>query len=113
MRINIVMGFFLPMPPAAGGATEKSWHRLSVEFARRGHEVTVVSRTWPGWPDRETIDGVRHVRVPGHDHSSRLSRNLQLDFFWSLRAGRALPPAEVTIVNCVALTKLAEWGAPL
>ena len=109
MRINIVMGFFLPMPPAAGGATEKSWHRLSVEFARRGHEVTVVSRTWPGWPDRETIEGVRHVRIPGHDHSSRLSRNLRMDFFWSLRAGRALPPAEVTIVNCVALPLWLGW----
>ena len=32
MKITIVMGFFLPMPPAAGGATEKSWHSLAEEF---------------------------------------------------------------------------------
>jgi glycosyltransferase involved in cell wall biosynthesis len=109
VKIAIAMGFFLPMPPAAGGATEKSWHRLSVEFARRGHEVTVLSRRWPGWPDRETIDGVRHVRLPGHDHSGSLPGNLFQDLLWSLRVGRALPPADVTIVNCLALPVWLGW----
>jgi hypothetical protein len=42
MNITIAMGFFLPVPPAAGGATEKSWHRLALEFARKGHAVTMV-----------------------------------------------------------------------
>jgi glycosyltransferase involved in cell wall biosynthesis len=109
MKITIVMGFFLPMPPAAGGATEKSWHRLSIDLARRGHDVTVLSRCWPGWPDRETIDGVRHVRRPGSDHSGRLSKNLLLDLVWSVRAWRALPPADVTVVNCLALPVWLGW----
>jgi glycosyltransferase involved in cell wall biosynthesis len=97
------MGFFLPVPPAAGGATEKSWHRLAVEFARAGHEVTVVSRRWPGWPDRETLDGVTHFRIPGFGHSPKLWRNLVLDFVWSLRVFFRLPIADVTVVNAVAL----------
>jgi len=25
MRISIVNGFFLPVPPVSGGSTEKSW----------------------------------------------------------------------------------------
>ena len=53
MKINIVMGFFLPMPPDSGGATEKTWSRLAHELTLRGHEVTVVSRRWKQWPDRE------------------------------------------------------------
>ena len=109
MTVTIVMGFFLPVPPAAGGATEKSWHRLAGEFARAGHAVTVVSRRWPGWPDRELRDGVRHLRLPGHDHSGRLGRNLWLDLRWSLRVWRALPRADVTIVNCVALPAWLGW----
>lgn len=109
MKITLVMGFFLPMPPAAGGATEKSWNRLAVEFARRGHEVTIISRTWPGWPDRETREGVRYVRLPGYDHTPRLGRNLWLDFWWSRRAGRALPPADITIVHCLALPVWLGW----
>jgi glycosyltransferase involved in cell wall biosynthesis len=109
MKITIVMGFFLPMPPEAGGATEKSWHRLACEFARRGHEATVVSRAWRGWPDRETRDGVRHVRVRGADHTRRLARNLWRDLWWSWRAARVLPAADVTVVNCVALPVWLGW----
>jgi len=109
MKITIVMGFFLPMPPDAGGATEKSWHRLALEFTRRGHEVTIISRRWSGWPDVETRDGVRHIRLPGHDHSSRLARNLWRDFVWSLRVKRALPPADVTVVNNVTLPVWLGW----
>jgi glycosyltransferase involved in cell wall biosynthesis len=103
VRITIVMGFFLPVPPAAGGATEKSWHRLAHEFAAQGHTVTVISRQWPGWPDDEQRDGVRHRRLPGHAHTPHLLRNLWHDFRWSLRAGRALPSADVTVVHSVAL----------
>ena len=109
MKITIAMGFFLPMPPDAGGAVEKSWHRLALEFVRRGHEVTILSRCWAGWPDAETRDGVRHVRLPGFDHSSKLSRNLWRDFVWSLRVKRALPPADVTVVNSVALPVWLGW----
>jgi glycosyltransferase involved in cell wall biosynthesis len=103
VKISIVMGFFLPVPPAAGGATEKTWHRLAVEFAASGHEVTVFSRRWPGFPDRETLAGVQHVRLRGCAHTPRLWKNLLHDFFWSWRVFRALPPADIVIVNCVAL----------
>jgi len=103
VKITIAMGFFLPLPPAAGGATEKTWHRLALEFAAAGHEVTVFSRRWPGFPDRETLSGVHHVRLRGGAHTPRLWKNLLNDFFWSWRVFRALPPAEIVILNCVAL----------
>jgi glycosyltransferase involved in cell wall biosynthesis len=103
MKVSIVMGFFLPVPPAAGGATEKTWHRLALEFAAAGHEVTIFSRRWPGFPDRETLAGVQHVRLRGCAHTRRLWQNLWHDFFWSWRVFRTLPPADIVIVNCVAL----------
>ncbi len=106
MRITIVMGFFLPVPPLAGGATEKTWHRLAGEFAARGHDVTVISRLWPGLPPQETRDGVRHVRVRGFAHTPSLPCNLWRDLQWSLRVARALPAADVTVANCVALPLL-------
>jgi glycosyltransferase involved in cell wall biosynthesis len=109
MRITIVMGFFLPMPPAAGGATEKSWDGLAREFARRGHQVTVISRSWPDWPDREQIAGVTYLRLRGYSHTPRLRRNLWRDFLWSARVGRALPAADITVVNCIALPVWLGW----
>jgi glycosyltransferase involved in cell wall biosynthesis len=103
MKINLVMGFFLPMPPAAGGATEKSWYLLAREFAARGHEVTIHSRCWPGWPAGEVREGIRHVRSGGFAHTASLPCNLLLDFIWGLRVSRRLAAADVTVAHCVTL----------
>jgi glycosyltransferase involved in cell wall biosynthesis len=103
MRISIVNGFFLPLPPISGGATEKSWYNLGRQFAARGHDVTMFSRRWRGLPDQETSEGIRHVRLPGADHQRSLWRNLLLDFIWSWRVFFALPPADIVVVNAVAL----------
>ncbi len=103
MKINVAMGFFLPVPPLAGGATEKSWHGLAREFAARGHSVTVLSRHWPGLPAAEQAGGVNHVRLRGHAHTANLGRNLWLDLLWSWRVWRRLPRADVTVAHCVAL----------
>jgi hypothetical protein len=40
MRITIVQGAFLPVPPVLGGAVEKIWFALGKEFASRGHGDT-------------------------------------------------------------------------
>lgn len=103
MKIALSFGFFLPVPPARGGATEKIWHALGRRLAARGHEVTAFTRCWPGWPDRETIDGVTFHRLPGWDHTTRLWQNLILDFRWSLRVRRALAPDQVVISHNISL----------
>ena len=103
MKITIVAGFFLPVPPVRGGAMEKTWHRLASEFTRAGHEVTFISRCWPGFPERETVDGIKHLRLQGADHTGSLVANLLLDFFWSVRVCLALPPGDIVITNSVAL----------
>jgi glycosyltransferase involved in cell wall biosynthesis len=103
MKITIVMGFFLPVPPALGGATEKTWHRLAQEFAARGHDVTVISRRWQNWPHEQQIENVRHVRLPGFSHRRKLWQNLALDFVWSWRVLRRLPSADIAVVHAVAL----------
>lgn len=103
MKITIVLGFFLPCPPAAGGAVEKSWYRLARLFAGKGHTVTIVSRQWQDWPDREKIDGVNFLRLPGHDHQSSLWRNLWLDLLWCIRVHRHLPEADVLVLNTISL----------
>jgi len=103
MRITIVMGFFLPVPPVAGGAMEKMWWRLGRAYARRGHEVTIISRRWPGSPRTEAVDGVRLIRIDGWDQRRRLWQNLVLDAFWGWRVLRRLPPGDILVTNTVAL----------
>lgn len=103
MRITIVMGFFLPVPALAGGATEKIWHRLGELMADEGHDVTIISRRWPGLADRETIGRLTHLRLPGMNHTRFLPTNLLLDGLWGLRVIRALPPGDVVVCNTVSL----------
>ncbi len=114
MKITIVCGFFLPVPPILGGSTEKIWHRLAREFVAAGHTVTMVSRRWPGWPDRETeLDGgLTHLRLPGRTHTRFLPLNLLLDFLWGLQVAWHLPPADVVVCNTVTLPVYLRWVKP-
>ena len=99
LRITIVQGAFLPVPPLLGGAVEKAWHALGREFARQGHAVTHVSRAHPDLPAEEIDGGVRHRRVAGFA-APRSSWRLKLcDLVYSLRARRVLPAADVLVTN--------------
>ena len=69
----------------------------------------MISRRWRDFPNRETTEGVRHVRLPGWDHQRRLWQNLILDFIWSWRVFFALPVADIVVVNAVALPAWLGW----
>ncbi len=99
MKITIVQGAFLPVPPLRGGAIEKIWFALGQEFVRRGHSVTHLSRQFSGLPDDETIGGVRHLRVRGHDAPRSLLALKFFDLLYSMRIVRKLPPADVLVTN--------------
>ena len=109
MRITIVQGPFLPVPPLRGGAVERVWFELGKAFARRGHDVTHVSRRFAGLPDEEIIEGVRHLRVPGFDSPGAWRPFLGIDLIWPLRlvydfiyarrVRRCLPHADLVVTN--------------
>src|ERR1700704_1708922 len=107
MKITIVLGAFLPVPPIMGGAVEKVWFQLGQEFARRGHDVVQISRASPQFPNDEVINGVRHLRVRGFDTPGSLFWLKFLDLLYSIRAMSILrsrrmselPKADVIVTN--------------
>lgn len=107
LRITILQGAFLPVPPLRGGAVEKMWFELGKQFSQQGHRVCHVSRSFPGLPPEELIDGVRHVRVRGYDTPANWLHLKLLDLLYSLRALRVLPPADILITNTFWLPILA------
>jgi glycosyltransferase involved in cell wall biosynthesis len=107
MKITIVAGAFLPIPPIMGGAVEKVWFMLAKEFARHGHEIVVVSRASPALPDRAVADGVRYLRVRGFDTPRSLVWLKFLDLLYSLRARPVLPEADILVTNTFWLPVLA------
>jgi glycosyltransferase involved in cell wall biosynthesis len=61
LRVAILIGQF---PPHDVGGAERQADRLAAALAARGHEVTVITRRWPGRAARETRDGFAIVRTP-------------------------------------------------
>ena len=107
MRISILQGAFLPVPPLRGGAVEKLWFELGKQFHKQGHRVCHVSRSFPELPSFEEIDGVRHIRVSGFDTPANGLQLKLFDLLYSLRALRSLPPADILITNSFWMPILA------
>ena len=99
MRITILQGAFLPVPPLRGGAVERLWFELGKQFSRQGHSVCHVSRRFPDLPTHELIEGVRHLRVKGYDTPKNGLQLKALDLLYSLGALSVLPPADILITN--------------
>lgn len=99
MKITIVQGPYFPVPPINGGAVEKVWFGLGKEFARRGHEVTHISRLDLRLPQDEVIDGVKHVRIRSVDRPLNQFGINFFDLLYSLRVMRRLPEADILVTN--------------
>jgi glycosyltransferase involved in cell wall biosynthesis len=108
MKITIVQGAFLPVPPMLGGAMEKVWFALGQEFARRGHEVKHISRAYPGLSARETRGGVKHRRLSGFAQPRSLAVLKLLDLWYSLRVRAILPEGDILVTNTFWLPMLVR-----
>ena len=66
--------------PEVIGGYERNCQRFSEEWARRGHQVAILTRQSPGLASRETIDGVEVFRalpdVPTNRHARGLASRL-------------------------------------
>lgn len=85
MKITIVQGAFFPVPPILGGAVEKIYFKLGQEFVDLGHEVTHISRSHPSFENKETINGVSHIRVKGFSTPKSLLILKFYDLIYTLR----------------------------
>ena len=99
MKITILQGAFLPVPPKLGGAVEKMWFALGKEFASKGHEVVHISRLFNDLPKEELIDGVLHKRVAGYATPASGLYLKWLDLVYTIRAKSAIPDNTDVIVT--------------
>lgn len=114
MKITIVQGPFLPIPPLLGGAIEKIWYALGKQFASKGHEVTHISRSYKGLADSESVNGVSYKRFGGFNSPQSIVFRLILDFIYAFRVYNKLPKADILVTNSFTLPLLIrtkKYGA--
>lgn len=99
MRIAIITGPFLPVPPAPCGAVERIWHELAGEFAAHGHQVTFLCRGHEDQSQNETIHAIRYIRRTLFKRSRRLWWDLVRDLLYSCRMLPLVPPSDIVVTN--------------
>jgi len=99
MKITIVQGAFLPVPPIEGGAVEKLWYSMGKEFAKLGHEVTHISKRTPKLKNDEIVDNVSYIRIKGYTHTNNPIVHKFFDCLYSLRAFISISKSDIIITN--------------
>lgn len=99
MKITIATGPIFPVPTIRGGAAQRVWEGLIPEFVKRGHEVTVFAREFPGQPNKETANGIRYLRRGGYEQSTSIKRDLVQCLMYALKVAQHVPPGDVVVTN--------------
>lgn len=108
MKITIVTGPFLSLPPASCGAIEKIWHDLENEFTKMGNSVTFLCRSHYSQKAYENIEGMTFIRKTSFKRSSSIYLDLLKDFIYSLVMYLYLPKADSLVTNTFWLPILAS-----
>ncbi len=112
LRITILSGPFLPMPPAPCGAVERVWDGLAHVFARRGHRVTVLCQGHPNQRPDEIKDGVRYIRRTHYSRPKSTALSLIKDGLYSAHMFAHLPEGDFLITNTFWMPFLLSWWNP-
>ena len=112
MKITIATGPIFPVPAVRGGAVQRLWEGLAREFAKRGHEVTIFAREFPGQATEETVDGIRYVRRGGYAQSTSINRDLVQCLLYALKTARHVPPGDVVVTNDFWMPAVLPWLKP-
>jgi glycosyltransferase involved in cell wall biosynthesis len=95
MNIAFALGHELSFPPTRGGGVNSLLESLSRAFAAEGHSVTAYSPRFDSMRERETIEGVRHIRFKGSQRRSNNLVNAILGLPYALSLRAALEPCDV------------------
>ena len=112
MKITIATGPIFPVPAVRGGAVQRLWEGLAREFAKRGHEVTIFAREFPGQAKAESVDGIRFVRRGGYEQSTSIKRDLVQCLLYALKTARHVPAGDVVVTNDFWMPAVLPWAKP-
>lgn len=99
MKICIITGPFMCLPPYSTGAIEKIWAKKGEYMRRKGDEVIFVSKR-PILNEQDT-DVRNRIYVKGYDRTKSWWGDLLLDLIYSYRALKAAPLSDIVVLNSI------------
>ncbi len=96
MRISIITGPFMSLPPYSTGAVEKLWFELGKEF-EKNNEVHFISKRF----SRQQMDNDKFLYIKGYTPKKNKIYNLILDFIYSYKALKKTPKSDIVILNSI------------
>jgi glycosyltransferase involved in cell wall biosynthesis len=104
MRILYITEIYPDVKHGVGvwGGGEKQFYEISRIMAKRGHDVTVLTCSFPGQSDEETLDGVRVVRLglTREPHTGAARRVILPILTYILRTSREAMRIRPELVHC-------------
>ena len=96
MKISIITGAFMPIPPYSIGAVEKLWYELGKEF-EKNNDVCFISKRC----SVQQKNNNKFIYIKGYNAKKNKIYNLVLDFIYSYRALRYAPQSDIVILNSI------------
>ena len=98
LKISIVLGPFLSIPPNPTGAVERRWSDVAEQFSQKGHEVTLIGKRL-----KTRTSGVRYISDRGENRCGSLWKNIFLDMRYANRVARRIGESDIVITNSFSL----------
>lgn len=94
MKISVITGPFMCLPPYSIGAVEKLWACCGNIWIERGDDVTFICKK----PDNMVEDS-QHKYIRGYERTGSWVKDFILDFIYSWKALIALDDTDILILN--------------
>lgn len=101
MRVTIFHAGCYPVPPILGGGVEKAWFELATSIADQAHEVTILSRSFPGLPPSERRGNLTLQRRGGYDRPASFLHLLIQEWLYVWQWLPLLPPADILVLHSI------------
>lgn len=97
MKICIITGPFMCLPPYSTGAVEKVWAKKGEYMLKKGDEIVFVSKR----PTPYKQNTKNYIYVKGYNRTKSWWVNLFLDLVYSYRVLKVAPPSDIVILNSI------------
>lgn len=94
MKVTIITGPFLCLPPYAIGAVEKLWYSVGNCWIKEGIDVTFISKK----PDNKHNEK-NHKYISGYERTGSWIKDFLLDFIYSWKALNKVDECDILILN--------------